>query len=394
MINETSYQFGAQPSAIRELFAYGQARKAQIGQDKVYDYSLGNPSVPSPPLVSATLKELADLPAQQLHGYTAAQGLASTRTAIANNLNKRFGTSYSADNLYMTMGAAASLDASIGAITNRGDEVIVIAPYFPEYATWIAHAGAKCVEVLARESDFQIDVDAVEKAITPKTSAVIINTPNNPVGVVYSCQNLCDFAQMLERKSKELGHSIFIISDEPYREIFFDSSNEPSWIPDIYANTLVCYSWSKSLSMPGERIGYVLVPDSVEDSKRVYAAVCGAGRALGYVCAPALFQMVIERCVDEPVNVEAYCKNRELLCEILDEIGFEYIDPQGAFYLWMKSLEPDAQAFSDKAKTHELLLVPSDSFGCKGWVRLGYCVSSDVISNSKDALRALMADYK
>ncbi len=394
MINETSYQFGAQPSAIRELFAYGQARKAQIGQDKVYDYSLGNPSVPSPPSVSATLKELADLPAQQLHGYTAAQGLASTRTAIANNLNKRFGTSYSADNLYMTMGAAASLDASIGAITNRGDEVIVIAPYFPEYATWIAHAGAKCVEVLARESDFQIDVDAVEKAITPKTSAVIINTPNNPVGVVYSRQNLCDFAQMLDRKSKELGHSIFIISDEPYREIFFDSSNEPCWIPDIYANTLVCYSWSKSLSMPGERIGYVLVPDSVEDSKRVYAAVCGAGRAFGYVCAPALFQMVIERCVDEPVNVEAYRKNRELLCEILDEIGFEYIDPQGAFYLWMKSLEPDAQAFSDNAKKHELLLVPSDSFGCKGWVRLGYCVSSDVISNSKDALRALMADYK
>ncbi len=394
MINETSYQFGAQPSAIRELFAYGQARKAQIGQDKVYDYSLGNPSVPSPPSVSATLKELADLPAQQLHGYTAAQGLASTRTAIANNLNKRFGTSYSADNLYMTMGAAASLDASIGAITNRGDEVIVIAPYFPEYATWIAHAGAKCVEVLARESDFQIDVDAVEKAITLKTSAVIINTPNNPVGVVYSRQNLCDFAQMLERKSKELGHSIFIISDEPYREIFFDSSNEPCWIPDIYANTLVCYSWSKSLSMPGERIGYVLVSDSVEDCKRVYAAVCGAGRALGYVCAPALFQIVIERCVDEPVNVEAYRKNRELLCEILDEIGFEYIDPQGAFYLWMKSLEPDAQAFSDNAKKHELLLVPSDSFGCKGWVRLGYCVSSDVISNSKDALRALMADYK
>lgn len=394
MINETSYQFGAQPSAIRELFAYGQARKAQIGQGNVFDYSLGNPSVPSPPSVSATLKELADLPAQQLHGYTAAQGLASTRTAIANNLNERFGTSYSADNLYMTMGAAASLDASIGAITNRGDEVIVIAPYFPEYATWIAHAGAKCVEVLARESDFQIDVCAVENAITPKTSAVIINTPNNPVGVVYSRQNLYEFAKMLECKSREIGHQIFIISDEPYREIFFDNSNKPCWVPDIYANTLVCYSWSKSLSMPGERIGYVLVPDSVEDSRRVYAAVCGAGRALGYVCAPALFQMVIERCVDEPVNVEAYRANRKLLCEILDEIGYEYIEPQGAFYLWMKSLEPDAQAFSDVAKKHELLLVPSDSFGCKGWVRLGYCVSSEVIANSKEAFRALMAQYK
>ncbi len=394
MINETSYAFGAQPSAIRELFAYGLERKAQIGDDNVFDYSLGNPSVPAPAAIADTLRELADMPAQKLHGYTAAQGLASTRTAIADNLNKRFGTAYTADNLYLTMGAAASLDASIGAITNKGDEVIVIAPYFPEYATWIAHAEAKCVEVLARESDFQIDVPAVEAAINERTSAVIINSPNNPVGVVYTRENLEEFAQMLERKSAELGHPIFLISDEPYREIFFDAECKPSWVPSIYDNTLVCYSWSKSFSMPGERIGYVLVPDSVTDARRVYTAVCGSGRALGYVCAPALMQLLIERCVDEQTDVEAYRENRRLLTTMLDEFGFEYIAPQGAFYLWMKALEPDAQAFSDKAKEHELLIVPSDSFGCKGWVRLGYCVSKEVIEGSRAAFKALMADYE
>ena len=393
MINETSYEFGAQPSAIRELFAYGLERKAQIGADKVFDFSLGNPSVSAPDSVAQTLRELADLPAQQLHGYSAAQGLASTRKAIADNLNRRFNANCTADNLYMTMGAAASLDACIGAIANEGDEVVVIAPYFPEYATWIAHAKAKCVEVLARQSDFQIDVPAVADAINHKTAAVIINCPNNPVGVVYTRENLEELSQMLERKSEELGHAVFLISDEPYREIFFDDANKPSWVPSIYRNTLVCYSWSKSFSMPGERIGYVLVPDSVEDSRRVYTAVCGSGRALGYVCAPALFQLVIERCVDEPANVDAYRENRKLLTAMLDEFGYEYIEPQGAFYLWMKSLEPDAQAFSNKAKEHELLIVPSDSFGCKGWTRLGYCVPRDVILNSKEAFRSLKADY-
>ncbi len=393
MINETSYEFGAQPSAIRELFAYGLERKAQIGADKVFDFSLGNPSVSAPDSVAQTLRELADLPAQQLHGYSAAQGLASTRKAIADNLNRRFNANCTADNLYMTMGAAASLDACIGAIANEGDEVVVIAPYFPEYATWIAHAKAKCVEVLARQSDFQIDVPAVADAINHKTAAVIINSPNNPVGVVYTRENLEELSQMLERKSEELGHAVFLISDEPYREIFFDDANKPSWVPSIYRNTLVCYSWSKSFSMPGERIGYVLVPDSVEDSRRVYTAVCGSGRALGYVCAPALFQLVIERCVDEPANVDAYRENRKLLTAMLDEFGYEYIEPQGAFYLWMKSLEPDAQAFSNKAKEHELLIVPSDSFGCKGWTRLGYCVPRDVILNSKEAFRSLKADY-
>lgn len=394
MINEKNYGFGAEPSAIRELFAYGQARKAQIGDDKVFDYSLGNPSVPAPESVAEAITDLARVPAEQLHGYTAAQGLASTRQAIADNLNSRFGTGYTADNLYMTMGAAASLDASICAVTNKGDSVILIAPYFPEYLTWIDHAEARCVEVPARSSDFQIDAAAVEAAIDEKTSAVIINSPNNPVGVVYTRQNLEELADVLTRKGTEYGHPIYLISDEPYREIYYSDDCKPTWVPDVYPNTIVCYSWSKSLSMPGERIGYVLVPDQVEESGRVYTAVCGAGRALGYVCAPAMFQMVIERCVGEPTDIEAYRANRELLTSILDGYGYEYIEPQGAFYLWVKSLEPDAEAFSERAKTHELLIVPSDSFGVKGWVRLGYCVSKETIENSRGAFGELMQDYR
>ena len=394
MINQTSYEYGAQPNAMRELHAYGEARKAVVGEDKVYDFSLGNPSVPAPDSVAEAITEIAKMPAVQLHGYTPAQGLVSTRTAIADNLNRRFGTDYTYENLYLTLGAAASLDASIGAVTNRGDNVIVIAPFFSEYTVWIEHAGATCVEVPARATDFQIDPDALASAINDRTSAVIINSPNNPVGVIYTPENLEETAAVLRAKSKEYGHPIFLISDEPYREIYYDEANKPSWVPDIYENTLVCYSWSKSLSMPGERMGYVLVPNKVEDSRNVYLAVAGSGRALGYICAPALFQLVIERCVDEMPDIESYRTNKELLKSILDEYGYEYIEPQGAFYLWMKALEPDAEAFSEKAKEHELMLVPSDTLGSKGWVRLGYCVSKETIEGSREAFGALMADYR
>lgn len=393
MLNEAMYQLGAEPSSIRELFAYGQQRKAQIGDDAVFDFSLGNPSVPAPEAVSRAIEDLLQLPAEKLHSYTPAQGLPSCRAAIANNLNSRFGTSYTADELYMTMGAAASLACTCKALANLGDDIIVISPYFPEYNMWITVAGANCVEVAARESDFQIDIEATKAAIGPKTRAVIVNSPNNPVGTVYSKQNITDLAELLSEASEQFGAPIYLISDEPYREIYF-GEEAPVWIPSIYKDTIVCYSWSKSLSMPGERIGYVLVGSQVSDSKRVYAAVCGAGRALGYVCAPAMFQMAIERCIDEPTNVTAYARNRELLTSMLDELGYEYIEPAGAFYLWVKALEPDAEAFADKAKSHELLLVPSDSFGCPGWVRIGYCVSEDVIKNSRSAFEALMQDYR
>lgn len=393
MINEAMFEYGAAPSAIRELFGYGVARKAIIGDDKVFDFSIGNPSVPAPQAVADAIVELSKVPPQQMHAYTAAQGTVECRTAVADNLNRRFGTSYGPNDLYMTLGAAGSLSISIKAVVNPGDDVIVISPFFPEYRVWIQTTGARCVQVPARESDFQVDLQALDAAINERTSAVIINSPNNPVGVVYTRETLEGMAQVLRRRSQEFGHPIFIISDEPYREIAYEGF-EVSWVPNIYENTLVCYSWSKSLSLPGERIGYILVPPAVSDAHRVYAAVCGAGRALGFVCSTALFQGVIERCVNCPTNVDAYRHNRELLCDIMDRCGYEYIVPQGAFYLWIKALEPNAQAFSDKAKAHELLLVPSDSFGVAGWVRAGYCVAPEVIEGSADAFAALKRDYE
>lgn len=392
MYNETMYERGNAPSAIRELFAYGMERKAQIGEDKVFDFSIGNPSVPAPDSVAETIRELADMAPAQLHAYSAAQGLESTRAAIAENLNKRFGTHYTADNLYLTMGAAACLSACFTALIKPGDEIIVIAPYFPEYRIWIEFAGGVCVEVPAREDNFQIDLDALEQAITEKTKAVVINTPNNPVGTVYTRETLESLADVLVQAEQRFGHDIYLISDEPYRELTYGV--EVPWVPAIYPNTLVCYSWSKSLSLPGDRIGYVLVPNEVHDSREVYLAVCGAGRSLGYICAPVFFQRVIERCVDEPTNVEAYAVNREILTHALDELGYEYIEPDGAFYLWIKALEPDAQAFSNKAKEHELLLVPSDSFGVDGWVRAGYCIDKSTIEHSIPAFAALKADYE
>lgn len=392
MYNETMYERGNAPSAIRELFAYGMERKAQIGEDKVFDFSIGNPSVPAPDSVAETIRELADMAPAQLHAYSAAQGLESTRAAIAENLNKRFGTHYTADNLYLTMGAAACLSACFTALIEPGDEIIVIAPYFPEYRIWIEFAGGVCVEVPAREDNFQIDLDALEQAITEKTKAVVINTPNNPVGTVYTRETLEGLADVLVQAEQKFDHDIYLISDEPYRELTYGV--EVPWVPAIYPNTLVCYSWSKSLSLPGDRIGYVLVPNEVHDSREVYLAVCGAGRSLGYICAPVFFQRVIERCVDEPTNVEAYAVNREILTHALDDLGYEYIEPDGAFYLWIKALEPDAQAFSNKAKEHELLLVPSDSFGVGGWVRAGYCIDKSTIEHSIPAFAALKADYE
>lgn len=392
MINETMYGLGNAPSAIRELFAYGLERKAEIGEDKVFDFSIGNPSVPAPDKVAQVIKKLADEPPAQLHAYSQASGLDSTKTAIAENLNRRYGTDYTAANFYLTYGAAACLSACFTALMVPGDEVIVISPYFPEYRVWIEFAQGKCVEVPARTDNFQIDIDALKAAITDRTKAIVINTPNNPVGVVYTRETLEALAALLREEQEAHGHDIYLISDEPYRELVYDGIEVP-WVPSIYENTLVCYSWSKSLSLPGDRIGYVLVPNSVANHERVYFAVAGAGRSLGYICAPVFFQRVIAECVDEPTNVEAYAHNRALLTEGLSKLGYEYIAPDGAFYLWIKALEDDAQAFSDKAKEHELLLVPSDSFGVTGWVRAGYCIDSKTIENAMPAFAALKADY-
>lgn len=393
MVNEKMYELGSEPSAIRELFAYGLARKAEIGADKVFDFSIGNPSVPAPNAVKQAIVELLDESPIVLHGYTPAQGTPGVRAAIAESINRRFGMQATPANLYMTAGAAASLAISINAVANEGDEFIVIAPYFPEYRIWIEAAGCSCVEVMAHEGDFQIDLDAVAAAVTPKTKGVIVNSPNNPVGAVYSEDNLRGLAEILHAKREAYGSSIYLICDEPYREIVYQGVEVP-YIPALYDNTIVCYSYSKSLSLPGERIGYIYVSERMVSWEHVYAAVCGAGRALGFVCAPSLFQGVIEKCVDAPIDVAAYAENRELLCRGLSDLGYDYVEPQGAFYLWVKALEPDEQAFSERAKAHELLLVPSTSFGCSGYVRIGYCTDKATIERSMPAFAALMAEYR
>lgn len=391
-INEKSYAYGAARSSIREIAAYGAARKAQVGAESVYDFSLGNPSIPAPDAVRASIARSLELAPTQLHGYTPAAGLPSAREAVAKSLNRRFGTNYGPDDLYLTCGAAASLSICFHALVNAGDEVIVIAPYFPEYRVWIETSGATCVEVMADAATFQVDAEVVAAAITPRTKAIVINSPNNPVGSVYSADNLRALAEVLREREAALGTQIHLIADEPYREITYGA--EVPWIPALYDRTLVCYSYSKSLSLPGERIGWALVPDTNPDHDRLVLAIAGAGRKLGFVCAPALFQRVIMDCVDEPSDVEAYARNRTALTEGLGRLGYEYIEPQGAFYLWVRALEPDAEAFFERCKALDLLPVPSDSFGCPGWVRIGYCVSHETIVNSMPAWATLKAQYE
>lgn len=392
MINQHMYDFGAAPSAIRKLFAYGLERKAQIGEENVFDYSIGNPSVPAPDEVKQALIALLDEDPVTLHGYTPAAGAASTRQAVADHIRRNFGIDAKPSQVYMTSGAAAGLAISIAAITVPGDEVIVPSPYFPEYKTWITQSQCTTVEVPCTIPEFALDVDAIAEAITPKTSAIIINSPNNPVGAVYSRENLEDLAFMLAAKEQELGRPIYLISDEPYRLITYGA--EVPYVPCIYPRTIVCYSYSKCLSLPGERIGYIYVSDLMDNAQETSIAVAGAGRALGYICAPVLFQRMLETCIDLPSDVEAYRTNREILTKGLKELGYEYVEPEGAFYLWVKALEPDAQAFSDRAKDFELLLVPSDSFGCGGYVRLSYCIARKTIEDSMPAFAKLMEAYK
>lgn len=392
MINEQMYAYGAQKSSIREIAAWGAARAAQIGAENVFDFSLGNPSVPAPPQVNEAIVRALALPPMELHGYTPAAGLPACREAVAASLNRRFGTGYGPGDVFMTVGAAASLSCTFKAVVNPGDEVIVISPYFPEYRVWIETSGATCVEVPADPETFDLDVDAIAAALTPRTKAVVINSPNNPVGVVYGIESLTRLAMALEEAERTFDTSIYLVSDEPYREIVYGA--EVPWVPGVYGRTVVCYSYSKSLSLPGERIGWVLVPDTNPDHDELVDAVAGAARALGFVCAPSLFQRVIVDCVDVPADVAAYAENRVLLCEGLGRLGYEYVEPQGAFYLWVKALEPDARAFFERAREYELLPVPSDSFGCGGWVRVGYCVSRDTIERSMPAWEALAKSYR
>ena len=393
MLNEKMVGLGSRRSVIREIFEYGKKRKAEIGEVNVFDFSLGNPSVPTPAAVTAALERIIkETDPVRLHGYTSAQGDMAVRAKIAESIEKRFGFPANKDLIYMTCGAAASLTVTLNALINSGDEVIIPAPFFPEYRVFAENAGARVVTVQCREPDFQLDIKAIESAVTEKTKAIIINSPNNPTGAVFSPDTVKALSDMLDKKQAEYGTDIYIIADEPYRELSYGA--EVPYIPKYYANTVVCYSYSKSLSLPGERIGYIFIPESAKDSKKLYAAVCGAGRALGFVCAPSLMQYTVAECTDVLPDVSAYKENRDLLFGALTDYGYEAVPPDGAFYLFVKSPESDANAFCERAKKYELLLVPSDDFGCGGYVRISYCVTAEQIEKSLPAFKALIEEYK
>jgi len=395
MVNKKMLALGTKRSVIREIFEYGKKRKSEIGSENVFDFSLGNPSVPAPREVNEALCELINtIPAAALHGYTSAQGDLNVRKSIADYVNKTHGVSESPDKIFLTVGAAASLTVSLNALLNDGEEVIALAPFFPEYRVFVEKAGGKLVSVKYREEDFQPDLDCFEKSITAKTKAVIINSPNNPTGAVISEATLVEMARILNEKSAEYGTEIFIISDEPYRELVYDKDTYVPYIPKYYANTLVSYSFSKSLSLPGERIGYVLVSQSCKEADAVYGAVCGSARALGFVCAPVLFQYLIPKVIGMTSDIGIYKKNRDILYEALVSYGYRVVKPDGAFYLFVKSPSGDANELCARAKKHELLLVPGDDFDCSGYVRISYCVSTEQIVNSLGAFEKLIKEYE
>ena len=393
IMNQRMYGLGSKRSVIREIFEFGKKRAAEVGAENVYDFSLGNPSVKPPQIVEDTLISLLkEEDATALHGYTSAQGDAGVRAAIADYIRKTHGVECDADYIYMTCGAAASLTITLSALCNEGDEVITFAPYFTEYKVFAETAGARLVALASDPDTFQIDFSPLESALNEKTAAVLVNSPNNPSGVVYSEATIQKLAALLEQKSAEYKKTIYLITDEPYRELVYGGVKVP-YLTKYYRNTVVCYSYSKSLSLPGERIGYIFVNPSAENAKQLYLAVCGAGRALGYVCAPSLFQKMVARCQGVTSDVSVYEKNRDLLAGALREYGFSCVQPDGAFYLFVKSPEPDANAFCERAKKYDLLLVPGDDFGCAGYVRIAYCVSPDMIRRSLPSFKKLAGEY-
>ena len=391
MISESFIQLGTKKSEIRELFEYGIRQAAVVGKENVYDYSIGNPSVPAPAAIADIIRELLEGDSLALHGYTPAAGAMEARRAVADDLSARSGMSIRPENIFFTCGAAPALVAVIRALAVQGAEFIAVAPYFPEYQVFVSCNGGKFVEVAPDTESFQINVEALDQALTPHTQAVIINSPNNPSGVIYSEETLRELASLLERRSAEFGHPIYIIADEPYRELVYDNAVVP-FIPSIYRDTVVCYSYSKSLSMPGERIGYVCIPDTVTDSALLFAAVAGASRACGHVCAPSMMQRVIARATGLRPDLEAYDKNRHTLYNALSEMGYECVKPEGAFYMMVKAPGGDAHAFSERAKKENLLLVPSDSFGCPGFLRISTCVDPAMIQRSLPAFRRVLQD--
>lgn len=388
MLSERMLSLGLQSSVIREIFEYGLKRKKEIGNNNVFDFSLGNPSVPPPKEVNQILMHLIEtIPAEKLHGYTSGPGGQSVRSAVADYIKNSFDFAATSDLIYLTCGAAAGLAISLNALTTEQDEVIILAPFFPEYRVFIEHTGAKPVIVQSKADDFKPDFELLAEAITEKTKAVIINSPNNPTGTCYTKETIQELADLLNKKQAEFNQVIYLLSDGPYQELVYDI--ELPFIPDYYDNTIIIYSFSKSLSLAGERIGYIFVSPKTKNANKVFASICGAGRSLGYVCAPSLFQFLIKECIGLTADLSVYKKNRDLLYNGLINLGFEAIYPDGAFYLFVKSPFKNAKEFCEKAKEYELLLVPSDSFGTQGFVRIAYCVSTEQIINSLPAFNKL-----
>lgn len=393
MVNEKMRELGARRSVIRELFEYGKKRKEEIGAENVFDFSIGNPSVPTPEEVNEVLcRLLREKDPVTLHGYTSAQGDANVRRAIAEYVAKTEGAETDPDLVYLTVGAAASLTVTLTAVLHEGDEVILLAPFFPEYRVFVERTGATAVPVLCKAPSFQPDFEALERAITPKTRAIIVNSPNNPTGAVLTEESACRLGELLRACSQKYNSDIYLLSDEPYRELVYGDTKVPSLL-GAYDNTVVCYSFSKSLSLPGERIGYIMVSPRATDPVALYQAVCGAGRALGFVCAPALFQYMIPSVLGLTSDLSVYDTNRKLLYDALTSYGYEAVKPDGAFYLFVKALEEDANAFCERAKEQELLLVASDSFGCGGYVRISYCVTTEQIERALPAFKRLAESY-
>jgi len=391
MLNETAYALGSNRSCIRELFEYGNQRAAVVGKENIFDFSLGNPCIPAPAQVESAIREILDtLDPLSIHGYTSAIGDLATRQAIAEDLNARYDAGVAPEELFIGCGAAPELTAVFRALTVPGGEILAIAPFFPEYRPFVEQAGAAFRVVPADIPGFQIRMDLLEQMLTPNTVAVILNSPNNPAGTVYTEATLRSLAALLEKKAAAYGHPIYIVSDEPYRELAYGV--DVPFIPKLYPDTVVCYSYSKSLSLPGERIGYVYVPRQAADSKKLYAAIAGAARAMGHVCAPSLLQKVIARCAHVRPDLEKYDENRQLLLGGLTQMGYETARPDGAFYLFVKAPGGDSKAFSERAKKLDLLVVPGDDFGCPEYFRLCYCVSKDTILKSLPLFRKLIAE--
>jgi len=393
MLNEKAYALGANRSCIRDLFEYGCRRAAIVGRENVYDYSLGNPSIPSPKEVNETICAfLQDTDSLAVHGYTSAIGDYATRKAISDDLNSRYGIHTTPEEFFIGGGAAPELVSVLRALAIPGGEVLAIAPYFPEYKPFAEEAGLTFKVVPADVPSFQINLEALRNAITENTQAIILNSPNNPSGVVYTEETLKAVTRILTDKIIDFGHTIYLICDEPYRELTYGV--ETSWVPSLYNDAIVCYSYSKSLSLPGERIGYIYVPSMATESKRLYAAIAGAARAAGHVCAPSLWQKVIARCAHLRPDLDAYDRNRKALYEGLTAYGYEMAKPDGAFYLFIKAPGGDAVEFSEAAKEKDLLVVPGDGFGCPGYFRICYCVSYDMIQKSLPVFGELIKEFQ